>query len=224
MAERVRALLAKAESTEFPEEAEALTAKAQELIARHSIDRALLEDDAGTEVVGRRVLLDDPYADAKAMLLAEVAVANRCRAVQTEGLGFSTVFGLASHLDAVDLLYASLLTQATAAMVAAGKGAGGASRRQPSYRRAFLVAYAVRIGERLAAATGEAVDAARVEHGDRLLPVLAAQDAAVDAAVDEAFSDLVSKQLRRLNAAGFVAGREAADRARLGPDGELRAG
>ena len=31
---RVRALLAKAESTTFPEEAEALTAKAQELMAR----------------------------------------------------------------------------------------------------------------------------------------------------------------------------------------------
>lgn len=40
--ERVRALLAKAESTSFPEEAEAFTAKAQELITRHAIDRTLL--------------------------------------------------------------------------------------------------------------------------------------------------------------------------------------
>lgn len=37
---RVRALLAKAESTEFPDEAEALLAKAQALISRHAIDRA----------------------------------------------------------------------------------------------------------------------------------------------------------------------------------------
>ena len=36
--ERVRALLAKAESTTFPDEAEAFTAKAQELIAQHAID------------------------------------------------------------------------------------------------------------------------------------------------------------------------------------------
>jgi Protein of unknown function (DUF2786) len=42
MLERVRALLAKAESTEFAAEAEALTARAQELMARHSIDYALL--------------------------------------------------------------------------------------------------------------------------------------------------------------------------------------
>jgi hypothetical protein len=39
----VRALLAKAESTTYPEEADALTAKAQELMARHSIDRAMLD-------------------------------------------------------------------------------------------------------------------------------------------------------------------------------------
>ncbi|WP_228984453.1 dihydroxy-acid dehydratase, partial [Streptomyces sp. DH12] len=39
---RIRALLAKAEATGFPEEAEALSAKAQELMARHSVDEALL--------------------------------------------------------------------------------------------------------------------------------------------------------------------------------------
>jgi hypothetical protein len=42
MLSRVRALLAKAESTEFPEEAEALSSRAQELMARHSIDDAFL--------------------------------------------------------------------------------------------------------------------------------------------------------------------------------------
>ncbi|HET8683001.1 MAG TPA: DUF2786 domain-containing protein, partial [Micromonosporaceae bacterium] len=45
--DRVRALLAKAESTTFAEEAEAYTAKAQELMARHSIDYALLSVGAG---------------------------------------------------------------------------------------------------------------------------------------------------------------------------------
>ncbi|MFD0330099.1 DUF2786 domain-containing protein [Streptacidiphilus monticola] len=44
---RIRALLAKAESTDFPEEAEALSAKAQELMARHSIDAALLSARSG---------------------------------------------------------------------------------------------------------------------------------------------------------------------------------
>ena len=40
---RVRGLLAKAESTEFPEEADALTVKAQELMAAYALDEALLD-------------------------------------------------------------------------------------------------------------------------------------------------------------------------------------
>src|SRR5688572_14589877 len=47
MLDRVRALLAKAESTDFPEEAETYTAKAQQLMARYSIDQALLAAGAG---------------------------------------------------------------------------------------------------------------------------------------------------------------------------------
>ncbi|MDP9441581.1 MAG: DUF2786 domain-containing protein, partial [Actinomycetota bacterium] len=39
---RVRALLAKAESTEFAPEAEAFTEKAQELMARYAIDDPVL--------------------------------------------------------------------------------------------------------------------------------------------------------------------------------------
>ncbi len=47
MLARVRALLAKAEGTEFPEEAETLSAKAQELMARHSLREAVADYDRG---------------------------------------------------------------------------------------------------------------------------------------------------------------------------------
>ncbi|MGH3800333.1 MAG: DUF2786 domain-containing protein, partial [Pseudonocardiaceae bacterium] len=43
---RVRGLLAKAESTTFPEEAEALSAKAQELMTRHCLERIVLDSTA----------------------------------------------------------------------------------------------------------------------------------------------------------------------------------
>jgi hypothetical protein len=81
---KVRALLAKAESTTFETEAEALTAKVQELMARHRIDRALL--DAGghqpdEQPIGRRIGTENPYADAKAALLGKVARADGCKAV-----------------------------------------------------------------------------------------------------------------------------------------------
>ena len=65
--DKVRALLAKAESTQFEAEAEAFTAKAQELMTRHRIDRAVLNasDDLGDAPAGRRLGIDDPYADVR---------------------------------------------------------------------------------------------------------------------------------------------------------------
>ena len=71
--EKVRALLAKAESSTFEAEAEALTAKAQELMARHRIERALVErrtNGARSQPIARRIQVDDPYSDPKALLLA----------------------------------------------------------------------------------------------------------------------------------------------------------
>jgi hypothetical protein len=62
--ERVRALLAKAESTEFDEKAEALTEKAQELMTRYSIDAALLAAHvAGKQYLAERSRLVDDHLD-----------------------------------------------------------------------------------------------------------------------------------------------------------------
>lgn len=110
MLTRIRALLAKAEATGFPEEAEALTTKAQELMARHSIDDALLAARThSTEQPGaRRIGIDAPYETAKAILLDTVASANRCRAVWDGDHGFTTVVGFEADLEAVELLFTSL--------------------------------------------------------------------------------------------------------------------
>ena len=144
--EKVRALLAKAESTTFPEEAEALSAKAQGRMARHAIDEAMGSAGAGAGArvgdgpTGVRVPVDDPYAGAKSILLSEVAAANRCRAVWSKGLGFSTVLGFEADLEFVDVLYTSLLVQATAAMVAAGSQVDRSGRsRTRSFRQGFLL-------------------------------------------------------------------------------------
>jgi len=112
--EKVRALLAKAESTTFPEEAEALSAKAQELMARHSIDEAMVGAAEGfpDAPAGVRLPVDEPYAGAKSILLSVVASTNRCRAVWSKELAFSTVLGFASDLAFVEILYTSLLVQA----------------------------------------------------------------------------------------------------------------
>jgi Protein of unknown function (DUF2786) len=193
---RVRALLAKAESTEFPDEAEALTARAQELITRHTISEALLAAGTGPArqdaASGRRVFVDSPYELAKTDLLDVVASVNLCRAVPHQGLGMSTVLGHPADLDAVELLFASLLVQATAAMVRAGQhhdDAGPPGTR--SFRRSFLASYTQRIGERLAAAAEVARRQAIADAPDSgLLPVLAARRRAVDEAVRKMFPGL----------------------------------
>ncbi|MGW2258928.1 DUF2786 domain-containing protein [Streptomyces sp. NPDC001780] len=160
---RIRALLAKAEATGYPPEAEALTAKAQELMARHSIDEALLADRARRgDVPGAcRIGVDAPYETAKAVLLDAVASANRCRAVWNDTYGFSTVVGFEADLAAVELLHTSLLVQGTTAMTRAeaAQRAGG-RKRTKTFRQSFLMAYAHRVGERLAMATERATAAA----------------------------------------------------------------
>jgi hypothetical protein len=221
--DRVRALLAKAESTSFPEEAEAYTAKAQELMARHSIDYALLSVGTGArdEPVGRRIGIENPYEAPKVLLLDAVAGANRCRSIWSSSFGFITVLGFAADIDAVELLFTSLLVQATAAMMQAGsrRDAHGRSTTR-SFRQSFLTAYAQRIGERLTAATRQAIeqagrDLAGRPGADRLLPVLASRDSAVGAMADELFPDLVGRQVAVTNRDGWASGRAAADHAQL---------
>ena len=217
--EKVRALLAKAESTTFPEEAEALSAKAQELMARHAIDAAMVGAGAGAGAngpTGVRVPVDDPYAGAKSILLSEVAAANRCRAVWSKGFSFSTVLGFESDLEFVDVLYTSLLVQATSAMVAAGSQVDRTGRsRTRSFRQAFLLAYASRIGPRLREAEAASRAAAAEQYGPALLPVLADRSDAVRAAEAAAFPHLVSRSVSISNAAGWAAGKAAADLASL---------
>ncbi|MET8897960.1 DUF2786 domain-containing protein [Streptomyces albogriseolus] len=209
---RIRALLAKAEATGFPEEAEALSAKAQELMARHSIDEALLAARApateGPDAV--RIGVDPPYEQAKAVLLDAVASANHCRAVWNEPFDFSTVVGFAPDLEAVELLFTSLLVQATTAMTKAeaAQRAGG-RKRTKTFRQSFLAAYAHRVGARLAAAAEGPVS-------DDLLPVLASREVAVAARADRLFPETTTTRLRGVSdAAGWAEGVRAAEEARV---------
>ncbi|KES06418.1 hypothetical protein BU52_15240 [Streptomyces toyocaensis] len=209
---RIRALLAKAEATGFPEEAEALSAKAQELMARHSVDEALLAARApSAETPGAcRIGVEPPYEQAKAVLLDAVAGANHCRAVWNEPLGFSTVVGFAPDLEAVELLYTSLLVQATTAMTSAeaAQRAGG-RKRTKTFRQSFLAAYAHRVGTRLAAA-------AETQVSDDLLPVLASRAMAVTDRTDRLFPETTTTRLRGVSdAAGWEEGARAADGAQV---------
>lgn len=213
---KVRSLLAKAESTTFPEEAEALTAKAQQLMDRHAIDRAVLAASAppGSSVPeGRRLVVDAPYARERFQLLSEVAMANRCRAVWSKHAGFATVIGFPDDQETVELLYTSLLVQATTTMLARGDTA---EARTKTYRLSFLIAYAVRIGQRLRAASAATVAAADRDHGGAVLPVLASREVAINDLLAEKFPETRTMRVQARDRAGYQAGLSAADRADLG--------
>lgn len=210
---RIRALLAKAEATDYPAEAEALTAKAQDLMTRHAIDEALVHAGAGDSitVIGRRIHIDNPYSLEKAILLNGVAGANRVKAAWSDFAASMTIVGVPTDLDQIEMLFTSLLIQATRAMTEAGDAshAHGVNRSSP-FRRAFLIAYATRIGQRLDTATDEAAAA----YGSALVPVFARQQAAVTEEYDRLFPHVKSSVVgRSLNRRGWEAGTEAADRA-----------
>ncbi|MFP3988784.1 DUF2786 domain-containing protein [Streptomyces sp. E11-3] len=211
---RIRALLAKAEATDFPEEAEALTTKAQELMARHSIDEALLAAKGGQAKdtpAACRIGVDAPYETAKAILLDAAATANHCRAVWNEPLGFSTLIGFEPDLDAVELLYTSLLVQGDTAMTKAEATQRATGRkRTKTFRQSFLLAYAHRIGDRLSETATETTAAAAAS----LLPVLAARDVAVTDHTGRLFPETTTTRIRgATDPEGWHHGTAAADRA-----------
>lgn len=212
---KVRGLLAKAESTQFEHEAEAFTAKAQELIARHSLDVALLAADVDVPG-GRRVYLDPPYAKAKFLLLANIAEANSCRACWNDHRKTATLIGHRTDLHLAEVLFTSLLLQGTGAVVAAGASSDGwGTNTTRSWRNAFWHGFADRIGQRLREATATVHARHRAETGEDLLPVLADRSAAVDDAFAESFPNLGSFRTSISNSEGVLAGRDFADTAEL---------
>ncbi len=155
----IRALLAKAEATEYPDEAEAFFNKASELISRWAIDEAMLWADA--DAAGReqpdelQLLLHAPYLPQKAVLVGAVATAHGCRAVRIvsppgTGKEIISIVGFPTELKWVDTLVTSLLVQLTSAMLSRCP-AGLTPSASASWRRSFIVGFAEEVGRRLEA-------------------------------------------------------------------------
>jgi hypothetical protein len=229
---KVRKILAKAEDpAATPEEAETYTAKAAELVAAYGIDRALLAEEVPTsDPLGDRVVvLDPPYALDKAGLLSSVAIRLRCRAVQRVRYADRTkeislhLFGYDSDLVRVEVLYTSLLLQATSLLTRTPVPVG---EHPAAYRRSWLAGFTSAVSRRLA----DAEDRARAgadRQADRqeeagaprrrsVELVLADRSAAVRRAVEDAYPSLRRAQSRQLSGSGGRAGWSAGQRADLG--------
>ncbi len=142
--DRVRKLLAKAEGEGVtPAEAQALTAKAAELMAKYGIDRALLAAARPeTDAPGSRlVVLDNPWNRVKAHLLCGLGAALRCQCVlltARDGLKVH-MFGYASDLERADVLYTSVLIQMSHGLALAPVPDRASPR---AWRRSWLLGFA----------------------------------------------------------------------------------
>lgn len=230
---KVRKILAKAEDpAATPEEAETYTAKAADLIAAYGIDRALLaQADPTSDVVGDRVVvLDPPYALDKAGLLSSVAFELRCRSVQrARYVGGAKqlslhLFGYESDLLRAELLYTSLLLQATSTLARTPAPFGESTA---AFRRSWLAGFTTAVSRRLRDAERRAesqAEQARPESKRRSVSlVLADRSAVVSAAVTDEYPYLRKAKARQLSGSGGRSGWQAGQRADLGTGSRVSA-
>lgn len=221
---KIRALLDKAESTDSPEEAEALTAKALEWMEKYRIDEMMVADAAPKQDRGKIVQTafkvgSGPYVNARIALAGSISRAHSVTLLIQPGYEGKTVLlnGYETDVALTEMLYTSLLVQATRAADSPETLAQKPHNvHGTAFKRAFLLSFADRIEERLREATAVAADAHEGE-GRSVALVL------VDRSKD--VQDFVFKRYGKLRAArpaapassyaGSVAGTRAANNADL---------
>lgn len=226
MADKVKALLAKALGTDSFDEREALTRRAEHLIAKHRIDMALLVEAGKAEdpIAVEQFHLRPPYAKEFRATLSCVAWSLGCRVLVSDvgADSFAWIHGFRSDVERVKLLTFSLLAQARADLASTPVPHG--SKIAP-FRRAFLRGYAYRIGERLQELEERTGARAEQEHAGTAL-VLVDREARLDAYWAEQTAGVeTAKPLGKVSErSGARAGYRAGDSADLGQNVRLGGG
>jgi hypothetical protein len=219
---RVRKLLAKAEAEGVtPAEAQALTAKAAELMAKYGIDRALLAAERPeTDHPADRVLdIDNPWARVQAHMLCGLASAMRCQCVvlpRTDPGARIHVFGFASDIERADVLYTSLLVQMWQGLTAAQ--VPDWSRTPRAWRRSWLLGFATAVVSRVRAAEHDAASAATspaAASGSKTALVLADRRQVIRRNIEHAYP-LTRKTRLTYSGNGYGAGYAEGQKADIG--------
>ena len=223
--DRVRKLLNKAEADGVTAaEAEALTGKAAELMAKYGLDRAMLgklrpdSDGPGD----RKIDIDNPWARVQAHLLCGIAAAMRCQAVLLPRRGPGTrihLFGFRSDLERTDVLYTSLLLQMW-------QGLGQAevpswSRSPRAWRRSWLLGFTSAVVSRVRAAEAAALsmEAERPVGQDQTMTlVLADRRQVITRNITQAYPETRKTQMT-YSGSGYGAGHAKGQEAQLGGRG-----
>ena len=212
---KVRKLLAMAEGSPNPNEADAFSRKAAELIAAHRIDPDRLRAEAGGDMDVRELVLGrGAYVRGRLGLLQAVGEAHGCRVVfEVRNRGtVAFVAGFRSDLDTTELLYHSLHAQASSRMAAERRATAAATQQ---WRRSFLFGYADQVRRMLQKSADQAQ---RHVHPSRAaLPALRARERRVEEFARQRFGRVVAaRRPKAATATGWEAGRQAASRSDLG--------
>lgn len=226
MLRKVRALLAKAEAEgTTPPEAEALTAKAAELMARYGIDKAMAAAKADTHSKpGSRVIdVSNPWAQVRAHLLAGIAGAVGCQCVllATSKPGARVhVFGFESQLEQVDMLYTSLVLQMSRDLKHVRPPEGVRSVR--AWNRSWLLGWVTAVIARAKSAYAQAVEETPTGAGEPSTAlVLASRDAQIAAELRNAYP-VTHKTRITYSGRGYSDGYRKGQQANIHDRGEVR--
>ena len=220
--DRVRKLLAKAEDEACTvQEAEALTAKAAELMAKYGIDRALLDATRKPEdnkPTNRKIKVPNPWGRVKAHLLCGLANAMSCSSVLLSGgNGATTVhlFGFQSDLERVDLMYTSLLLQMDHGLLRTEPPAWTRSVR--AWRRSWQLGFCTAVIARVRQAEHAAKRTAEQDtaSGSSTALVLADRSLAVKSAVGVEYPKLRTARIT-YSGSGYRDGYAKGQRANIG--------
>jgi hypothetical protein len=228
--EKIRALLDKAEATAvmFPDEAESFTAKAIELMERYRIDEAMIQDAAPVQDRGKIIEVTfsvgaGPYVNARVALADAIARPHSVKVLEEIGYKGKSVYliGYETDVALTEMLYTSLLVQATSALASDEvKASKPGYVHGKAFARSFLISFASRIGQRLRESNDVAVSDADLAApvGQRSVAlVLADRSKDVDDDVLRRYGKLRASRpaTGASSAEGFAAGTLAADQADL---------
>lgn len=224
--DKVQKLLAMAERTDNPAEAEAFSAKAEQLMLTYAIDQAMLDaartPEEREKIVAVRMKLYAPYVSPKRVLVHNVAAVFNVQTIFTDtvrytakdSVGYSTLVGFTSDVEKVELLVTSLLVQQTRAIAAARPPYRTNLRR---FRNSFAMGFAETVIARVRKAFAEAKKEATSTGGTSTELALFDRKQMVRAEYDAMFPTRTKSRAVSVNSAqGYRDGQAAGQRADLG--------
>lgn len=224
--DKVHKLLAKAERTDNPEEAEAFSAKAAELMERHTIDQSMLNRDTGQAAGVTEFLVDVSGAYYIGLRDFAVHVGN--------ALGFKVLlhsygknksvgwYGFEDELAVGEVLWASLRLQCerfSRVHMAAYIPPNPLDDRSDRFyeKRSFMIGFGQRVGARIRATRVRVQEEVTEERGSSVALALVDRGSAIDKWMREKYRIGQSRSTsNRISGSGLNGGRAAGDRADIG--------